>query len=422
MNSAPRSVLLIISGSIAAYKSLEIIRLLAARGVAVTAVLTKGGAAFITPLAVSSLTGTKTYTDLFSLTDEVEMGHIELSRSADLILVAPASADIMAKMASGICDDLATTLLLATNKPVWVAPAMNHKMWEHAATKRNVTQLEHDGIHIIAPTKGDMACGEYGVGRLAEPETIVTQILMHKMHPAQLKGKKALVTSGPTHEPIDPVRYIANRSSGKQGHAIAKALADAGAEVTLITGPTSLADIAQVKMVHVVTAVQMMQAVERAIISTPRPIDIAVCAAAVGDWRTTHDSKQKIKKPISGKTPTISLTENPDILQFLSQHKIARPSLVIGFAAETENVVAHATAKRAKKQCDWILANDVSKGQGFDADENRMILIDENKNEVWAHMSKHAIAQQLVARIESHFENSSSSKTPQKTLKKKAQS
>lgn len=404
-----RSVLLIISGSVAAYKSLELIRLLKERGVSVNAILTKGGAEFFTPLAVSSLTGTKTYDHLFSLTDEVEMGHIELSRSADVVLVAPASADLLAKMAAGIADDLATTALLATDKPVWVAPAMNHRMWSHPATQRAVAQLKKDGVQIIEPPEGSMACGEFGIGRLAEPDAIV-KALLGSGTPAGLRlaGRKAIVTSGPTHEPIDPARYIANRSSGKQGHAIAAALAAQGAEVTLISGPTQLADPAGVKSIHVTTAREMFDAVNKAL-----PADIAVCAAAVSDWHVAHVVSQKIKKTAQHSTPRLTLVENPDILAHLSLDVSKRPALVIGFSAETENVLKNAHTKHAKKGCDWMIANDVSSGKAFDRDSNRITLITETGEDAWAEMSKSAIAEKLAQRIADAL-----SEQPKKRVKK----
>lgn len=389
-----RSLLLIISGSVAAYKSLELIRLCHEQNIAVTAILTKGGAAFITPLAVSSLTGRKTYDTLFSLTDEVEMGHIELSRSADAILVAPASADILAKMANGIADDLATTALLATNKPVFIAPAMNHKMWSHPATQRNVMQLAQDGITIIPPTEGSMACGEYGVGRMAEPAAILQTLLHASTESKPLAGKKAVVTSGPTHEPIDPVRYIANRSSGKQGHAIAASLARAGAEVTLISGPTQLAPPLGVRINHVTTAKEMLDATLAAL-----PSDIVVCAAAVSDWHVAHIASLKIKKTAPHSTPRLTLVENPDILAQIAQHKTKRPALVIGFAAETNNVLKYARDKRRKKQCDWMVANDVSSGQAFERDDNSVTLLTDAGEERFEKMSKIAIADALTARI-----------------------
>lgn len=392
-----RSLLLILSGSVAAYKSLELIRLLREQGVEVTAILTKGGSAFITPLAVSSLTGRKTYDDLFSLTDEVEMGHIELSRSADAILVAPASADILAKMAGGIADDLATTALLATNKPVFVAPAMNHRMWSHPATQRNIAQLRKDGITVIEPTEGAMACGEFGTGRLAEPADIL-KLLLGTKGKAPLTGKKAVVTSGPTHEPIDPVRYIANRSSGKQGYAIAKALAAAGAEVTLVSGPTRLAPPQGMTFIPVVTAQEMLEATLNAL-----PADIAVCAAAVSDWHVAHVASQKIKKTATHSTPRLMLVENPDILAQLAQHKTKRPTLVVGFAAETHDVLKYARDKLKKKRSDWIIANDVSGGQAFERDENSVTLITGNGEERIGQMSKDAIAEAIVRRITDSF-------------------
>ncbi len=405
-----RSLLLIISGSVAAYKSLEFIRLAREQGIEVTAILTKGGAKFITPLAVSSLTGRKTYDDLFSLTDEVEMGHIELSRSADAILVAPASADLLAKMAQGAADDLATTALLATNKPVFVAPAMNHKMWSHPATQRNIAQLKADGVTIIDPTEGAMACGEFGVGRLAEPADIL-KALGSKTNSKRgaLAGKRAIVTSGPTHEPIDPVRYIANRSSGKQGHAIAAALAAAGADVTLIAGPTRLSAPHGVTHIPVTTAQEMSEAVLHAL-----PADIAVCAAAVSDWHVAHIASQKIKKTAAHSTPRLTLVENPDILAQLSRHKTKRPKLVIGFAAETHDVLKYARDKRNKKGCDWMVANDVSGGQAFDRDDNSVTLITANSEDTFVRMSKQAIATQLVERIASALTSSS---TPKKRAK-----
>ena len=401
----PRSLLLIITGSIAAYKALELIRLLKAQHVEVHAILTKSGAQFITPLAVSALTGTKTYDNLFSLTDEIEMGHIELSRIAECVLVAPASADILAKMAAGIADDLATTALLATNKPVIVAPAMNHKMWGHAATLRNVAQLKSDGIAIIEPTEGDMACGEFGVGRMAEPQAIIdflahtapSVINTQSWKTPALVGKTAIVTSGPTAEPIDPVRYLGNRSSGKQGHAIAQALAAAGADVTLITGKVALPDPAGVKTIHVTTTEDMLNAVERAL-----PADIFIGAAAVADWRMTHVSTQKIKKHDKTTKLTLELVPTPDILATVSAHK-KRPTLVIGFAAETSQLETTARTKRNAKGCDWLLANLVTNGAVFGADENEVLFIGSQGEESWPRMPKRAVAEQLAARIGAFF-------------------
>lgn len=397
----PRSVLLIITGSVASYKALELIRQLKAEQITVTTILTKGGAKFVTPLAVSALTGTKTYDDLFSLTDEIEMGHIQLSRVADVVLVAPASADIIAKMAAGIADDLATTALLATNKPVIIAPAMNHKMWSHPATQRNIAQLVKDGIHLIAPTAGDMACGEFGVGRLAEPVTIVDALasLMRTPQDKQnLKGKRAIVTSGPTVEAIDPVRYLGNRSSGKQGHAIAAALADAGAEVTLISGSVNIPDPKGVQyIIHTGNAEAMLAAVNEAL-----PADIFVGAAAVADWRLAEPAAQKLKKKSTESKLTLELVPTVDILAQVSASK-QRPELVIGFAAETEKLMEHARAKRLKKGCDWLLANEVGVGRVFGAEDNTVTFIAEAGEESWPLASKHDIATRLVSKISDYF-------------------
>jgi phosphopantothenoylcysteine decarboxylase/phosphopantothenate--cysteine ligase len=393
----PSSILLIISGSVASYKSLELIRRLGERGVRVSSILTKGGAEFITPMAVSSLSGTQTYTDLFSLTDEIEMGHIELSRSADMVLVAPASANILAKMAAGIADDLATTALLATNKPVFVAPAMNVKMWEHAATKRNIAQLVRDGVNIIMPTEGAMACGEFGVGRMAELDTIIAHIFASKTHAAPLKGKHAIVTAGPTHEPVDPVRFLGNHASGKQGYAIAASLAAAGANVTLITGPTTLATPAGVTRVEAHTAEAMYDATMQAL-----PADIFVGTAAVADWRMAHISPLKIKKHGKISKLTLELVPTRDILHAVATHK-KRPPLVIGFAAETDNVSANASKKRVEKNCDWLLANDVSEGKVFGADTNEIHMFTATGETVWPHMHKDAVAQKLVEEIIQHI-------------------
>ncbi|SOC29784.1 bifunctional phosphopantothenoylcysteine decarboxylase/phosphopantothenate--cysteine ligase CoaBC [Thalassospira xiamenensis] len=402
---AGKNILLIISGGIAAYKVLEVIRRLRDREINIRAILTKGGAEFVTPLSVAALTENKVYQDLFSLTDEAEMGHIRLSREADLVLVAPASADILAKMATGQAGDLATTALLATNKPVMVVPAMNVEMWNHAATQANIATLEGRGVIRIGPAAGDLACGETGSGRLAEPAEIIAAVVdFLEGQPAvkPLAGKKAVVTSGPTHEPIDPVRYIANRSSGKQGHAIAAALAVAGADVTLVSGPVSLPDPTGVKVVRIETARQMLDAVQAAL-----PADIAVCAAAVADWRVAAEAGQKLKKDGSGVIPDLKLSENPDILATISQKGPKRPDLVVGFAAETENVIEHARAKRARKGCDWILANDVAPGTGtFGGDHNEVFLIsgaDGAIDEVWPRQGKAGVARALVQRISRHF-------------------
>lgn len=402
---AGKNILLIISGGIAAYKVLEVIRRLRDRDINIRAILTKGGAQFVTPLSVSALTENRVYQDLFSLTDEAEMGHIRLSREADLVLVAPASADILAKMATGQAGDLATTALLATNKPVMIAPAMNVEMWNHPATQANIATLESRGVVRVGPSAGDLACGEVGAGRLAEPAKIIAAVvdfLEKQDAPKPLSGKKAVVTSGPTHEPIDPVRYIANRSSGKQGHAIARALADAGADVTLVTGPVTLPDPAGVKVVRVETAREMLAAVQDAL-----PVDIAICAAAVADWRTADEAGQKLKKDGSGTIPDLKLSENPDILATISSDPAKRPSLVIGFAAETENVITHARAKRRRKGCDWILANDVAPDTGtFGGDQNEICLItgdDPAGDEHWTRQSKTGVAETLAARIIDHF-------------------
>lgn len=397
-----KRVLLIVSGGIAAYKALELVRLLRGRDVAVRAVLTKGGAEFITPLSLSALTEDKVYTDLFSLTDEAEMGHIQLSRSADLVVVAPASADILAKMAAGISDNLATTLLLATDKPVLAAPAMNVRMWQHAATRNNLSILKDRGVHIVGPTEGDMACGEFGMGRLAEPVAILENILHlleNQTGSKLLSGRSALVTSGPTHEAIDPVRYIANHSSGRQGHAIAAALAQAGAKVTLVSGPTSQPSPIGVSIVPVVSARDMLAACEAAL-----PVDIAVCAAAVADWRVASEAAGKIKKD-GGPPPALVMTENPDILATLSQHTNDRPGLVIGFAAETDAVIENAKAKRQKKGCDWILANDVSPATGtFGGPANTIHFVDQDGSvEDWPQMSKDAVGMRLAERISDFF-------------------
>ncbi len=388
-------ILLIIGGGIAAYKSLELIRLLGKAGHAVTPVLTEGGSQFVTPLSVAALAGAKVHTALFDLTAEAEMGHIQLSRSADLVVVAPATADLMAKMAQGRADDLASTLLLATDTPVLIAPAMNVRMWQHPATQRNLDTLRRDGIAMVGPDDGDMACGEFGPGRMAEPVAILSAIdaaLGGSDRP--LAGRRILVTSGPTHEPIDPVRYIANRSSGAQGSAIAAALAALGAEITFVTGPASVAPPAGVTVVPVETAAEMLAAVEAAL-----PAEVAVFAAAVADWRVDGASSRKIKK-IDGALPALALAENPDILARVSQRTADRPRLVVGFAAETHDVVAHASAKRLRKRCDWIVANDVSPGTGImGGSENAVTLITEDGVEDWPRMAKDAVARQLAQRI-----------------------
>jgi phosphopantothenoylcysteine decarboxylase/phosphopantothenate--cysteine ligase len=391
-----RRILLIVSGGIAAVKVPDLIRRLRERGASVRCVLTKGGAQFVTPLTLAALSGDKVYQDLFSLTDEAEMGHIRLSREADIILVAPATADIMAKMATGRADDLATTALLATDKPVMIAPSMNVMMWTHPATQANLQTLQTRAVQIVGPGAGDLACGEVGDGRMAEVSDIIAALSRHfqKRHgQGPLTGYRALVTSGPTHEPIDPVRYIANRSSGKQGHAIAKSLASLGADVTLVAGPTHEPDPDGVHTMHVETAVQMMKACSAAL-----PAAIVVCAAAVADWTVDGANGQKIKK--GEKSPSLTLTENPDILATLSQPGPSRPSLVIGFAAETERLIENAQLKRAKKNCDWIVANTVATGSGtFGGDSNTVHLVTAEGVESWPTMRKSAVADRLAERI-----------------------
>ena len=389
-----KRILLIIGGGIAAYKSLDLIRRLREAEASVTPVMTRAAAEFVTPLSVAALAGEKVYTDLFDLTDEAEMGHIQLSRVADLIVVAPATADLMAKMAQGRADDLASTLLLATDTRVLIAPAMNVRMWGHQATQRNVVQLHSDGVMFVGPNEGEMACGEYGAGRMAEPMEILAAVKA-VLNDGPLAGKHAIVTSGPTHEPIDPVRYIANRSSGAQGTAIAAALRDLGAKVTFVSGPATVAPPAGVTVVRVETAQQMLAAAEAAL-----PADVAVFAAAVADWRVANAADKKIKKDGSGKMPSLNFTENPDILALVSQLKINRPKLVIGFAAETDSLLAHATAKRARKGCDWIVANDVSPMTGImGGAENAVTLITDAGVDVWPRMEKTSVARLLAAKI-----------------------
>ena len=388
-----KRILLIISGGIAAYKSLDLIRQLRKRGAWVTPVLTESAKQFVTPLSVSALAEEKAYQDLFDLTDEAEMGHIQLSRSADLIVVAPATANLMAKMAQGMADDLASTLLLATDTQVMVAPAMNARMWLHPATQRNLETLRGDGVAFVGPNEGDMACGEYGPGRMAEPHEIVTAI-ENQLAEGPLTGRRILVTSGPTHEPIDPVRYIANRSSGAQGTAIGRALVMLGAEVVFVTGPADVAPPEGAHVVKVNTASEMLEAVKSVL-----PVDAAVFAAAVADWRVDGASDSKIKKQ-DGQIPALGFVENPDILATVSQLAKDRPELVIGFAAETDDVVENATKKRARKGCDWIVANDVSPETGImGGSENAVVLISEDDSETWPRMGKDAVAQQLANRI-----------------------
>ncbi|HUD95673.1 bifunctional phosphopantothenoylcysteine decarboxylase/phosphopantothenate--cysteine ligase CoaBC [Sphingobium sp.] len=406
-------VLLIVSGGIAAYKSLELVRLLRKRAIAVRAVLTESAAQFVTPLSLGVLTEDHVYGDMFDLKEEREIGHIQLSRQADLVVVAPATANILAKMASGIADNLATTLLLATDKPVLAVPAMNVRMWHHAATRRNLAQLRADGVHVMEPDDGEMACGEYGKGRLPEPEAIAAEIgrllqvpfassevekylaqpVLDTLEPnGILKGRHILITAGPTHEPIDPVRYIANRSSGKQGFAIAAAAARAGARVTLIAGPVHLPTPAGVDRIDVETARQMLSAVEDAL-----PADAAIMVAAVADWRTADAADQKLKKDGSGQPAPLALVENPDILATLGRHA-QRPALLVGFAAETQKIAEHAQAKLAKKGADWIIANDVS-GDVMGGDANAVQIVSPAGIESWPVLPKGQVADKLIEKV-----------------------
>ena len=417
-----KRVLLIVGGGIAAFKLPELVRLLRKAGIGVTTVLTEGGAQFVTPLTLSALSGELCHSALWDLTREAEMGHIQLSRSADLVVVAPATADLMAKMAAGLAGDLASTLLLATDKPVLIAPAMNVRMWEHAATRRNRQLLQADGVLFVGPEEGDMACGEWGEGRMAEPQAILDAIhaaLGGGVEPplrltsdrlrlapedaappaiappdGPLRGRHVVVTSGPTHEPIDPVRYIANRSSGAQGAAIAAALRDLGAQVSFVTGPAAVPPPPGVQVLRVETAAEMRAAVEAAL-----PADAAVMAAAVADWRVVNASGQKMKKDGSGRPPSLEMAENPDILAWVSRAE-QRPSLVVGFAAETDNVVANAVAKRQRKGCDWIVANDVSPGSGvMGGTDNTAILVTAENVEHWPRLPKAEVARRLAERI-----------------------
>ncbi|HUW73036.1 MAG TPA: bifunctional phosphopantothenoylcysteine decarboxylase/phosphopantothenate--cysteine ligase CoaBC [Methyloceanibacter sp.] len=390
-----KRILLIVGGGIAAYKSLELVRRLTERGAAVRVILTKGGAEFVTPLSFSVLSGEQCFTDLFDLKDEAEIGHIQLSREADLVVVAPATADLLAKMATGLANDLASTVLLATDKRVLVAPAMNVRMWQHPATRRNVTTLRADGIHFIGPDEGEMACGEFGPGRMAEPDAVcnaVARMLSEKQR-GPLTGRHVLITSGPTHEPLDPVRYITNRSSGKQGHALARAALGLGARVTLVSGPVTLPEPDGVDLIKVETAQEMLDATLDAL-----PADIAVCAAAVADWRAGAQAAQKLKKEDGGDV-SLTLAQNPDILATIAIPGPQRPELVIGFAAETENVLDHARAKRRAKGADWIVANDVSAGTGImGGDRTTVHLVTGAGTEDWPAMSKDEMAARLLAR------------------------
>jgi len=388
-----KHILLIIGGGIAAFKALDLIRRLRERGARVSPVMTRAAHEFVTPLSVSALAGSKVFAELFDLTAEAEMGHIELSRAADLVVVAPATADLMAKMAGGQADDLASTVLMATDKRVLIAPSMNVRMWQHPACQRNLATMIGDGVLVVGPNEGDMACGEYGPGRMAEPLEIVAAIVAAFAH-GPLNGKHVLVTSGPTHEPIDPVRYIANRSSGAQGTELARALLDLGARVTFVTGPANVPPPVGAHVVRVETAREMRDAVQGAL-----PADGAVFAAAVADWHVVGAAAQKIKKT-KGSLPGLSFGENPDILAEVAQMGAGRPALVVGFAAETEDVIAHATAKRVRKGCDWIVANDVSPATGImGGSENAVTLISDAGAETWPRMAKAAVARQLADRI-----------------------
>ena len=391
---AGKKILLIIGGGIAAFKSLDLIRRLRDGGAEVVPVLTKASEEFVTPLSASALSAQKVYRDLFDLTDEAEMGHIELSRAADLVVVAPATADLMGKMANGLANDLASTLLMATDKPVMIVPAMNVRMWEHAATQRNLATLQGDGILVCGPDEGAMACGEFGPGRMAEVPEIVAAVET-ALRDGPLKGKRVLVTSGPTHEPIDPVRYIANRSSGAQGTAIANALAALGADVVFVTGPADVERPQGVELIEVQTANEMLEATQSAL-----PVDAAVFAAAVADWRVLSASDSKIKKDGSGKLPVLEFAENPDILATVSQMTQGRPGLVVGFAAETDDVIVNATSKRLRKQCDWIVANDVSPETGIMGGvENQVVVITGSGANAWPRMGKDDVAKRLAAEI-----------------------
>ena len=390
-----KKILLVVAGGIAAYKCLELIRRLRERGATVRCVLTKAGAQFVTPLSLAALSEDKVYQELFSLTDESEMGHIRLSRAADVVLVAPATADLLARMAAGLADDLASTVLLATDKTVLAAPAMNVRMWRHPATQANLATLAGRGVRFVGPNEGDMACGERGPGRMAEPDELVAALGAFFADQDRLAGVRALVTSGPTREPLDPVRFISNRSSGRQGHAIAAAFARFGASTTLVAGPTDRPDPAAVSVVRVETADDMLAACEAVL-----PVDVAVCTAAVSDWRAAEVAADKMKKGNGGPPPSISLAENPDILARLAAARAGRPRLVVGFAAETSALIENARAKRARKGCDWIVANDVSPPSGtFGSERNTVHLISETGIEDWPEMTKDAVAERLVRRI-----------------------
>ncbi|MEC9432699.1 MAG: bifunctional phosphopantothenoylcysteine decarboxylase/phosphopantothenate--cysteine ligase CoaBC [Pseudomonadota bacterium] len=398
-----KRILLVVGGGIAAYKTPDLIRKLRARGASVVPVMTAAAEEFVTPLTLSSLAGVEAHRALFDLTKEAEMGHIQLSRAADLVVVAPATANLMARMANGIADDLASTLLMATDKRVLIAPAMNVRMWEHPATQRNLKTLEADGVLVCGPDEGDMACGEFGPGRMSEPAAIVAAVEA-ALASGPLAGKRVLVTSGPTHEPIDPVRYIANRSSGAQGTALAEALRDLGAEVVFVTGPADAPRPKGTRVVEVQSARDMLAAVEAALPPDGPGVDAAVFAAAVADWRVASASNSKIKKRADGTTPALEFAENPDILRTVSRRAEGRPGLVVGFAAETDDVIAHAAAKRLRKGCDWIVANDVSPATGImGGSENAVTLITEAGAEDWPRLTKTETARRLAARIAAHL-------------------
>jgi phosphopantothenoylcysteine decarboxylase/phosphopantothenate--cysteine ligase len=395
-----KRVLLIVGGGISAYKTPELVRALEKRGIGCRAILTHAGSQFVTPLTLASLTKDDVHQELFNLTHEAKMGHIELSRSADLVLVAPATADLIGKVANGLANDLASTALLATDKPVLMAPAMNVRMWEHPAVQRNLATLREDGVHFIGPDSGAMACGEYGPGRMAEPDAIAAAVEAYWQKASAdkpLKGKRAIVTAGPTLEALDPIRFLSNRSSGKQGYAIAQALAEAGTEVTLVSGPTALNDVPGVTMVRVESARDMLAACQAAL-----PADIFVAVAAVADWRPEAKADVKLKLKGDAKAPAMNLVENPDILATIAKAGSNRPNLVIGFAAETHDVLAYATAKRAKKGCDWVVANDVS-GNVMGGESNQIMLVTADGQQSWPEAPKGQIAERLVAAIATHF-------------------
>ena len=395
-----KRVLLIVGGGISAYKTPELVRALEKRGIGCRAILTQAGSQFVTPLTLASLTKDDVHQELFNLTHEAKMGHIELSRSADLVLVAPATADLIGKVANGLANDLASTALLATDKPVMMAPAMNVRMWEHPAVQRNLATLRGDGVYFIGPDEGAMACGEYGPGRMAEPDAIAAAVEAYWQKVSAykpLKGKRAIVTAGPTLEALDPIRFLSNRSSGKQGYAIAQALAEAGADVTLVSGPTALNDVPGTTMARVESARDMLAACQAAL-----PADIFVAVAAVADWRPETKAEVKLKLKADAKAPAMTLVENPDILATIAQSGQNRPTLVIGFAAETHDVLAYATAKRAKKGCDWLVANDVS-GDVMGGESNQIMLVTADGHQSWPEAPKAQIAERLAAAIATHF-------------------